>query len=128
MKKDAFRNWFKKYWPFIRKGLGVCLILGAAFAGYWWYYKLAPVRRHSDYRWKSMHSAKALWKEEQKMYHRAGRFITPCPCQQSRIGYYGNKQWCLLLIDSIVLLRWRRKALVDTGRVNTPSGTFKKGD
>ena len=76
-----------------------CLLIGAGvYAAYWWSYKLAPVRRLADPEWRAAHSARARWQEEQKKYIRLS--ASPDLCfAGDMIGYYGDKEWCLWLID-----------------------------
>jgi len=50
--------------------------------------------------WCAAHSAQARWDEEQKNYRRL--CASPDLCfRGDMIGYYGDKQWCLWLIDKM---------------------------
>jgi len=91
-------KWMTRHSAFLRRVCG-CLLIGAGvFAAYWWSYKLAPVRRLADPEWRAAHSARARWQEEQKKYIRLS--ASPDLCfAGDRIGYYGDKEWCLWLID-----------------------------
>lgn len=91
---------FKRYWLFFRRVLGVVLIGAAVWVGYWWYYQTAPAIRRSDGVWKTAHSVKARWEEEQKNYRRNN--ASPDLCfGGDMIGYYGDTSWCLWLIDKM---------------------------
>lgn len=84
----------------IRNVCGGLLILAGIVAAYWWFYKLAPVRRLGDPRWFAEHSARARWDEEQKKYERLS--VSPDLCfAGDMIGYYGDKRWCLWLVEKM---------------------------
>lgn len=84
----------------IRGACGGLLILAGIVAAYWWFYKLVPVRRLGDPRWCAEHSARARWGEEQKKYERLS--ASPDLCfAGDMIGYYGDKRWCLWLVEKM---------------------------
>lgn len=75
------------------------LVLSAGLAvGYGWLYKLSPMRRLTDPVWCAQHSEAARWAEEQKDYRRMGRAPDLC-FLGDRIGFYGNKEWFLWLVE-----------------------------
>lgn len=93
-------KWITRHSTFLRRACG-CLLIGAGvFVAYWWSYKLAPMRRLADPEWRAAHSAQAHWQEEQKKYNRLS--ASPDLCfAGDMIGYYGDKQWCLWLVDKM---------------------------
>ena len=100
MRKIALGKGLKRYLPFIIKALGLCLICGAAFVGYFLYYRYAPAIRLANPKWCDAHSAKARWEEEQKKYRRDPTASPPWG-GGGEIGYCGDKQWCLWLIEKL---------------------------
>jgi len=93
-------NWIKRHSRLLLNLLGCLLIGGGAFVAYGWFYKLAPMRHLADPKWYAAHSARARWNEEQNKYRR----LSASPdliFGQSMIGYYGDKHWCLWLIDKM---------------------------
>lgn len=93
-------KWTTRHSAFLRGACG-CLLIGVGvFVAYWWFYKLTPLRRLADREWRATHSARAHWQEEQKKYIRFG--ASPDLCfSGDMIGYYGDKAWCLWLIDKM---------------------------
>ncbi|MCL1922134.1 MAG: hypothetical protein FWG50_13865 [Kiritimatiellaeota bacterium] len=92
---------FKRRLPFILKALGVCLIGSAVFAGYLFYYRYVPMLHLANPKWCAAHSAKAHWEEEQKKYRRNPTASPDLCFLGDKIGYYGDKQWCLWLIEKM---------------------------
>lgn len=70
-------------------------------ASYWWLYKLGPMRRLVDPDWLESHSEAARWAEEQEDYQRLGT-SPDLFFRGDRIGYYGDRKWCLWLVERIV--------------------------
>ena len=97
---ETMMKWHIRHSAFLRRACG-CLLIGAGvFVAYCWSYKLAPVRRLADPEWCAAHSAQARWQEEQKKYRR----LSASPDMffvNDMIGYYGDKEWCLWLIDKM---------------------------
>ena len=93
-------KWITRHSALLRRACG-CLLIGAGiFVAYWWSYKLAPMRRLADPEWRAAHSARAHWQEEQKKYNRLS--ASPDLCfAGDMIGYYGDKEWCLWLVDKM---------------------------
>ncbi len=81
-------------------GLGAVLILAGLISGYFWFYRLVPIRHLADPHWLSMHSEKARWDEEQKNYRRTNDSPDTFFCGD-RIGRYGDKTWVSWLIGNI---------------------------
>lgn len=93
-------NWIKRYSVLLRRACGWLLICAGVFVAYWWFYKLVPMRHLADPKWRAAHSVLARWEEEQKKYHRLS--ASPDLCfAGDMIGYYGDKQWCLWLIEKM---------------------------
>lgn len=97
---DSKMKWITRHSAFLRRACG-CLLIGAGvFVAYWWSYKLAPMRHLADPEWRAAHSAPARWQEEQKKYSRLS--ASPDLCfAGDMIGYYGEKHWCLWLIEKL---------------------------
>lgn len=82
----------------LRKAVGGLFIVVSLMVAYWWFYKLAPLRHLADPSWRAAHSEEARWLEEQENYRRMG--ASPDLCfRGDRIGYYGDKQWFLWLVE-----------------------------
>lgn len=79
---------------------GFLLVTAGLMATYWWSYKLAPMRHLVDQEWLAAHSEAARWAEEQEDYRRLGSSPDLC-FRGDRIGFYGNKEWCLWLLGRI---------------------------
>lgn len=90
----------KRYSRFALVTLGCLLVAAGSAAGYWWHYKLAPLRHLADPVWLAAHSEAARWEEEQNNYRRLGSSPDLC-FRGDRIGFYGDKQWFLWLDERI---------------------------
>jgi len=82
-------RWIRQHWRGICRGIAVLLLLGGAFCGYWWFYKLAPSRRTLSPEWYSSHSQQEYWREVQKGIHRGMWFHD----DGFTVGMYGDKSW-----------------------------------
>jgi len=81
--------------------LGVALIIAGFTACYYWFYKLAPTRHLASAVWQTNHSRIERWEEEQKDYHRFGS-SPDLFFRSDKIGFYGNKDWAIWLLDNII--------------------------
>ncbi len=91
-------NGIKRHSLLIRRACGCLLLFAGVFVAYWWFYKLVPMRHLAEPAWRTAHSARARWEEEQKKYRRTS--VSPDLCfAGDMIGYYGDKHWCLWLIE-----------------------------
>jgi hypothetical protein len=80
--------------------LGVAMVGAGVVAGYFWFYRLAPVRRLLNPDWRRTHSAAATWAEEQKDYRRND--VSPDMFfRGDTLGYYGNKDWTVWLLGKL---------------------------
>lgn len=75
-------------------GTGVVLVLAGMMAAYWWFYRMAPLRRVLDPAWCASHSKRAYWEEIQNAIHRSGWFHD---CGFI-VGAYGDKTWMEWLV------------------------------
>ena len=89
-----------RYFRAIALTLGFLLMAVGSMASYWWLYKLAPMRHLIDPDWLAAHSEAARWEVEQKDYQRTGSSPDLC-FRGDRIGFYGDREWCLWLVDRI---------------------------
>jgi hypothetical protein len=80
--------------------LGTALFGGGVVAGYFWFYRLAPIRHLADPAWRKTHSVAAIWAEEQTKYRRANASPDIFWCGD-KIGYFGDKEWTLWLVDNL---------------------------
>lgn len=79
---------------------GALFLSGGLTVGYWWLYKLAPMRHLIDPVWCARHSEAARWVEEQADYRRMGSSPDLC-FRGDRIGFYGDKDWFLWLAERV---------------------------
>jgi len=94
-------KWLKQHWRPLGKTIGLLLIFAGLFVTYWWFYKLAPLRHLANPRWRVTYSEKARWLEEQKDYKRMGT-SPDLFFRGDRIGFYGNKEWFLWLVNKAI--------------------------
>jgi hypothetical protein len=87
-------------WSLLRKVGGAFFITIGLLVAYYWFYKIAPQRHLMDPQWCDNHSERARWLEEQKDYKRMGS-SPDLFFRGDRIGYYGDKQWFLWLVDKM---------------------------
>lgn len=80
---------FARYRNFVILAIGTLLIFVGAYAGYWWFYRLAPARRTLDPAWVLSHSQQEFWQEVQKGIHRG--FWTHD--DGFHVGRCGDKSW-----------------------------------
>jgi hypothetical protein len=80
---------------FARFGKRLALVIGALlvsigiYAGYWWFYRLAPPRRTLDQDWVASHSQQEFWQEVEKGIFR-GAWMHD---DGYHVGIYGDKSW-----------------------------------
>ena len=79
----------KQHWRAVCRGIAAILLLAALFCGYWWFYKLAPLRRTRSPEWYWSHSQQEYWREVQKGIHR-GMWSHD---DGFTVGRYGDKSW-----------------------------------
>lgn len=82
-------KWIKQRWRVTLRVISVLLICAGAFCGYWWLYKLGPLRSTLNPEWNVSHSQMDYWREIQRGIHRGmwshdDGFI---------VGKYGDKSW-----------------------------------
>lgn len=90
-------GFFRRHWRFIFRSIGVVLVVAGLFFAYWWFYKLAPCRRHFDPQWCSNHSEAQYWQEVQSSIHR-GMWSHD---DGFTVGYYGDKVWAKWIMDHL---------------------------
>ena len=78
--------------------VGILLVLFGAWAAYWWFYKLAPMRHTANPRWRATHSRQAFWEEVQRSIHCAGRWFHD---DGFTVGLYGDKSWAKRIMDQL---------------------------
>ena len=84
----------------VRATAGCLLLCSSLFVAYVWFYRWAPMRHMVDPDWQARYSKRTRWEEEQKGYRRQDS--SPDLCMRGdRIGYYGDRQWCLWLIGKM---------------------------
>jgi hypothetical protein len=77
------------HWRGIFRVCSMLLFCVSLVPGYWWYYKLAPVRRTLDREWRASHSEREYWREVQKGISRGMWFHD----DGFAVGMYGDKAW-----------------------------------
>jgi hypothetical protein len=87
-------------WRHVLLSLGMALICLGVVVGYFWLYRLAPLRRLMDGDWRKSHSLAAIWEEEQKDYRRTSS-SPDVFFRADTIGHFGDKRWALWLIDNL---------------------------
>lgn len=90
----------RMWWRRILLLLGTGFIIAGVAAGYFWFYRLAPLRHIVDPNWQRTHSASAIWAEEQENYRRTNESPDTF-FQGNMIGYYGDKAWALWLVENL---------------------------
>ncbi len=88
-------KWVKKYFSNHRV-LGVILIAIGIYAGYWRFYKLAPLYQYVDVEWIKTHSKSEYWNEVKESVKRLGRWEHD---DAWTFGCYGNKDWAEWVIN-----------------------------
>ena len=91
----------RRYLKWISFTIGVFLITGGFTVGYYWFYKLAPTIHLASAVWQRDHSPIGRWKEEQEDYRRRGS-SPDMFFRSDKIGFYGNKDWTIWLVDNII--------------------------
>lgn len=87
----------KQHWRGLTRVLAVLLIGVGGFCGYWWFYKLAPLRRTLDPEWYASHSQQEYWRKVQKGIHRGMWFHD----DGFTVGIYGDKSWANWIISHV---------------------------
>lgn len=77
--------------------IAVLLLLIGAYAAYWWFYKLAPVRRALDPIWHSSHSQQEYWVEVQGAIH-SGVWMHD---DGFTVGKFGDKSWAKWIMKKV---------------------------
>jgi len=77
--------------------VGVVLVLAGLTGTYWWFYKVAPVRRTMDPQWVLSHSQLEYWQQVQAGIHR-GTWLHD---DGFTVGHYGDKAWAEWIINHI---------------------------
>ena len=78
-----------RHWRGIWRIIALLFLCVGVFFGYWWFYKLAPLRRTIDPGWYASHSQQEYWREVQKGIHRGQWFHD----DGFTVGEYGDKSW-----------------------------------
>ncbi len=80
---------FARYGKRLTLAIGALLIFVGIYAGYWWFYRLAPARRTLDTDWVASHSPQEFWHEVQKGILR-GAWMHD---DGYHVGIHGDKSW-----------------------------------
>ncbi|MCC5846361.1 MAG: hypothetical protein JJU05_19095 [Verrucomicrobia bacterium] len=82
-------TWIRKHWRGWIRFAAAVLFGAGLFCGYWWFYKLAPLRKTLDSEWVALHAPRVYWREVQKGIHRGMWFHDDA----FTVGLYGDKVW-----------------------------------
>jgi hypothetical protein len=87
----------RKHWRIIIRTAGILLILCGISASYWWFYKLASVRRTSNPEWIASHSQQEYWQEVQESIRR-GVWVHG---DGFYVGWFGDKSWAEWIVKNV---------------------------
>ncbi len=75
----------------------ICCLVAGGIAGYYWFYKCAPLRHLESNSWRRIYSREVIWEEEKKNIARIG-CLPDMEDRADMIGYYGDKKVCIDLM------------------------------
>jgi hypothetical protein len=84
-------------WRVICRAAGLLLLLLGLYCGYWWFYKLGPLRRVLDPQWVLGHSQQEHWREVQKGIAR-GMWDHD---DGYNVGMCGDKSWAEWIMSHV---------------------------
>jgi hypothetical protein len=90
-------KWIKKHWRGLARGITIPLFAVGVFCGYWWFYKLAPIRSTLEPEWRFSHTPRAYWHEVQKGIHNG--FWSHD--DGFTVGKYGDMSWAELIMARV---------------------------